>query len=57
MTEISRFWTTNNTGDGPAAGYTAADFYNIMRRLLITDQEASQGVLRGVLNELAVSGS
>ena len=57
MTEKSTFWTTSGVGDGPLAGYTAADFYNFMRRLLITDQEASQGVLRGVLNELAVTGS
>lgn len=57
MAETSAFWTTNGTGDGPSDGYTATDFYDFVRRLLITDQEASQGVLKGVLNELAVSGS
>jgi len=57
MTEVSRFWTTNDTGDGPAAGYTATNFYDFLRRLLIPDGEADQGVLRGVGSELAVSGS
>lgn len=57
MTEKSLFWVTNDTGDGPAAGYTAADFYNFMRRLLIPGKETVQGVLRGVRNELVVSGS
>ena len=57
MAETSRFWTTDDTGDGPLAGYTMADFYDFVRALLISDQEASQGVLRSVLNELAVSGA
>lgn len=55
--EKSAFWTTNGTGDGASGGYTATEFYDFIRRLLITDQEATQGVLRGVLNELAVTGS
>ena len=57
MSEKSVFWSTTGTGDGPLAGYTAADMYNFLRRVFLTDQEASQGVLRGVLNELAVTGS
>lgn len=58
MAQSSRFWTTNPAvGDGPAAGYTMTHFYEFLLRLLTTDQEASQGVLRGVGNELAVSGS
>lgn len=57
MAEKSLFWSTNGTGDGTSGGYTAQEFYDFIRRLLITDQEASQGVLRGVLNELAVTGS
>ena len=57
MTEKSLFWTTNGTGDGTSGGYTATEFYDFLRRLLITDQEAAQGVLRGVLNELEVTGS
>jgi hypothetical protein len=55
--EKSAFWTTNGTGDGTSGGYTATEFYDFVRRLITTDQEASQGVLRGVDNELAVSGS
>lgn len=55
--EKSAFWTTNGTGDGTLSGYTATEFYDFVRRLTITDQEATQGVLKGVLNELAVTGS
>lgn len=50
------FWETTGVGDGPLAGYTAGDFYNFLRRLLIPNHEADQGVLRGVGNELVVSG-
>ena len=57
MTQKSVFWTTNDTGDGPAAGYTEADMYNFLRRLLVPEVEDEQGVLRGVGSELAVSGS
>jgi hypothetical protein len=57
MAEKSLFWTTNGTGDGTSGGYTATEFYDFVRRLLITDQEATQGVLKNVLNELVVSGS
>ncbi len=57
MAESSRFWTTNDTGDGPLAGYTMTDFLNLLRRLLTPDAEDSQGVLRGVGNELAVTGT
>ena len=57
MTQKSVFWETTGVGDGPLAGYTAADMYNFLRRVFLTDQEAAQGVLRGVLNELAVTGS
>jgi hypothetical protein len=55
--EKSAFWTTNGTGDGTSGGYTATEFYDFIRRLTITDQEATQGVLKNVLNELAVTGS
>jgi len=57
MAEVSRFWTTNGTGDGPAGGYTAQQFYDFLRRLLITDQEASQGVIFSDRNQLACTGS
>lgn len=56
MAEASRFWTSG-TGDGPSGGYTMTEFYDFVRRLITTDMEASQGVLRGVANELAVSGT
>jgi hypothetical protein len=56
VTEKSLFWTTDGTGDGPADGYTATQFYDFVRRLLLGD-ETAQGVLNDVLNELAVSGS
>jgi len=57
MAESSRFWTTSGTGDGPAGGYTAAQFYDFVRKMLIGDQHASEGVLKGESNELAVTGA
>lgn len=57
MAESSRFWITNNTGDGPSSGYTQQQFYDFMRKTFITDQEASEGVLKGTGNALAVSGT
>lgn len=56
MAEDSRFWTTNNTGDGPTAGYTAANMQQFIRETFITDNTA-EGVLYGILNSLAVSGT
>ena len=55
MSEASRFWTTSGTGDGPGGGYTQQQFYDFLRAMLIGDQEASEGVLVGVNNELAIS--
>ncbi len=57
MAESSRFWTTNGTGDGGAGGYSAQQFYDFLRKLFITDQEASRGVILGEQGGLAVSGS
>lgn len=57
MTESSRFWTTDGTGDGPTGGYTAEQMYALLRKVFVTDQAASQGVLKGVDNELALSGA
>lgn len=56
MAESSRFWTTNNTGDGPTAGYSAANFQQFVRETFITDT-ANEGVLYGIGNALAVSGT
>jgi hypothetical protein len=56
MSEVSRFWTTNNTGDGPTGGYSAANFAQFIRESFMTDLTA-EGVLRGIGNNLAVSGT
>ena len=32
MAEISRFWTTDGTGDGSSGGYTQAQFAEFVRR-------------------------
>lgn len=56
MAESSRFWTTNNTGDGPTAGYSAANFQQFVRETFITDT-ANEGALYGIGNALAVSGT
>jgi len=56
----SRFWTTNGIGDGPSAGYNAAEFQELWRTVLQTNP-ATEGVLRNVIgispNELKVSGT
>ena len=56
MAEFSRFHTTNNTGDGPSAGYSAANFQQFIRETFITNP-ATEGVLYGIGNNLAVSGT
>ena len=56
MAESSFGWTTNNTGDGPTAGYSSAVFVQTLRDLFITDLTA-EGVLRSIMNSLAVSGT
>jgi len=56
MAEASRFWTTSGTGDGPAGGYTAAQFAEFVRQTLMTDL-ATEGVLKGIGNELATTGT
>jgi hypothetical protein len=55
MAETSRFWTTNGTGDGPSGGYTQQQFYDFLRRVFLKDDEATQGILKNVLNQLAVT--
>lgn len=57
MAEKSFFWTTSGTGDGTSGGYTALEMSEIWRDVILGAGEASQGVLRGVGNELAVSGT
>lgn len=56
MAEQSRFWTTSGTGDGPGGGYSAAQFQEFIRELLMIDP-AAEAVLGGLQNELAVSGA
>ncbi len=55
FSEFSMLWATNGTGDGGAGGYTQSDWFDLLKRLLISDNEASQGVLVGYKNELAVT--
>lgn len=56
MSERSQAWTTNNTGDGPTAGYSAANFSQFIRETFMTNP-ATEGVLYGIGNNLAVSGT
>jgi len=56
MTETSFFWTTNDTGDGVAAGYSQAAMFNIFRGLFAKSSSAG-GVSPDYANELAVSGA
>lgn len=56
MGELSRFWTTNGTGDGAAGGYTQAQFAEFVRQTLMTDT-TTEGVLKGIGGELAVTSA
>jgi len=55
MAESSIMWTTNNTGDGPTAGYTQTQLFQLFRSLSRTANLG--GVFPDVLNELAVTGT
>lgn len=55
MAELSRFWTTGDYGDG-ATAYTMAEIAEVFRALFTSDNYATQGVLKGYLNDLAVTG-
>jgi hypothetical protein len=57
MAESSRFWVTNATGDGPGGGYTQQQFYDFMRKVFLTDQEATRGVVFGEQGALACTGT
>jgi hypothetical protein len=52
MSEFSRYWTTNNTGDGPSAGYGANTMQEMLRGLIAI---GDSGVMRGRQNELLVT--
>ena len=54
MAESSILWTTGSTGDG-ASPYTQLQTTDFFRAILVGDQEASQGVLAGYVNQLAVT--
>lgn len=57
MAENSMFWdTAAGLGDG-ADTYSAAQVRGLFRAAFTTDRYSSEGVLAGVLNSLAVSGS
>jgi hypothetical protein len=55
MAQSSIFWPTNGTGHG-ATSVDATTWQKLIRALFLTDP-ATQGVLEGYLNELAVSGT
>lgn len=55
MAELSMPWTANATGDGRA--YTALEFSTFLRYLLLGGHETTDGVVKGALNELAVTGT
>lgn len=57
MAEQSQFWSTNGTGDGASGGYNQQRWYDFLRKIFTTDQSATEGVLLGESNELAVSGT
>jgi hypothetical protein len=57
MAEKSFPWTNNATGDGTSGGYTALEWSEIWRKAFLGGGEASQGVCKGVDNELAVTGT
>ena len=56
MTSKSMPWTTNNTGDGPTAGYATDRWQEMLRTLSVTDPTLYY-VAANRLNEYAVSGS
>lgn len=57
MAERSQLWDSTGTGDGPSAGYTEAQIEEFFRDLFTGDRYAAEGVLAGVGNELAASGT
>jgi hypothetical protein len=57
MTERSMFWETNDTGDGPAAGYSQQRLYEWLMKVVTPIDETTEGTLKNVENELAVTGT
>lgn len=58
MTENSIFWSTTDVGDGPAAGFSSSNIFEVYRSLLTGSVGANYGgVSPDYLNELAVSGA
>lgn len=56
MAERAIPFTTNGTGDGTSGGYSAANWQQMTRQMFITNP-AAEGVLYGIGNNLAVSGT
>ena len=57
MAQISRFWITNDVGDGPAVGYSRTDLFDFYRSLFTPGKEETQGVIRGHRGELLCTGT
>lgn len=57
MAESSRFWATNNTGDGLSSGFTVTHWQNFVSKLFEGGEMVNGAVLRGVDNQLACSGT
>lgn len=57
MAEKSFPWTNNGTGDGTSGGYTALEWGELWRAMLLAGEEDVAGVFRGHRNSLAVTGT
>jgi hypothetical protein len=56
MAERSQLWVTGTYGDG-VSSYSMARVDEMFRALFTSDNAATQGVFKGYLNELAVTGT
>lgn len=56
MAERAIPFTTNGTGDGTSGGYSAANWQQMTRQMFITNP-AAEGVLYGIGNNLAATGT
>lgn len=58
MTERSVFWATTNVGDGPSAGYSSTDLFEVFRSLFTGNAGTDYGgVSPDYLNQLVVTGT
>ena len=57
MAQQSMFWTTDDVGDGPSAGYAQQRVYDWLASVFVTDEVASEGVLFGIENDLNITGT